>query len=65
MSQDKWMPCAEEMPDSDATVMTFAPGSDCLVWPGYHNGERWMNVDETPMGGPQPTHWMDFPEPPQ
>jgi hypothetical protein len=58
-----WIPCAEELPDSDQSVMTYAPDSSEPVWPGYHDGERWMDLNGIPMQLPV-THWRDFPEPP-
>lgn len=52
------------LPDSDITVMVFHPDWDEPIWVGYHDGEEWLWVDGATCD-PQPTHWMDFPEPPQ
>ncbi|MDP9990893.1 hypothetical protein J2W28_002063 [Variovorax boronicumulans] len=41
-----WTPVEQELPDSDLTVMiTLAPGSDEPTWLGYHDGEKWRDVD--------------------
>lgn len=52
-----WKP-ASELPDSDTTVHLFDPTASEPVWPGYHNGERWLYVDGMPA---TPTHYSEMP----
>jgi hypothetical protein len=59
----KWTPCAAELPDADETVLTYAPDSLETVWPGYYNGESWVDLNDILMQL-DVTHWMPFPEPP-
>lgn len=41
-----WTSVEQELPDSDLTVMiTLVPGSDEPAWLGYHDGEKWRDVD--------------------
>lgn len=61
----KWVPVTESLPDSDTTVMTFVPDSNEPVWPGYHSGEQWMDLQGFPIDCDSVTHWMQFPEPPE
>jgi len=42
-----WTACADGLPDSDQTVMTFDPGSEEPVWPGYHDGALWWSIGVT------------------
>lgn len=56
-----WTPVAEQLPDSDMTVMLFDPTSDEPVWPGYHDGEAWKSAEGMPA---TPTHWTEMPEGP-
>jgi hypothetical protein len=60
---NEWTNCSDQLPDTDTTVMTFEPDSVEPIWPGYWDGEEWMDIiTNTPI---HPTHWMDFPEPPE
>lgn len=65
MSGGEWIPCSRQLPDSDESVMTFAPDSCEPVWPGYHDGDRWKDIIGGSMKDGTVTHWMPFPEPPQ
>jgi hypothetical protein len=59
-----WKCCAEEMPDSDLTVLIANPiWPDDPVWIGYHDGDVWRDIDNMRLNS-APTHWMDFPAPP-
>lgn len=58
-----WTP-ATNPPDSDTTVMVSCPDSNEPVCPAYHDGERWWNIDGTPLVTP-PESWTNFPEPHQ
>ena len=63
MSEQKGNSCLTEKPDTDTTVMTFEPDSVEPIWPGYWDGEDWLDIiTNTPI---QPTHWMQFPDPPE
>jgi Protein of unknown function (DUF551). len=64
-SDEGWIACDEALPDFDTTVMTFAPGSSEPIWPAYHDGEQWMDLNGAPINDAVITHWMDFPEPPE
>ena len=64
----KWKVAADELPDSDCTVLGYHPEWSEPVWPVYHDGEGWCDVDGMSFEArpnPPPTHWMDFPEPPK
>lgn len=65
MSGNQWIPCTQGLPDSETTVMTFAPDSNEPIWPGYHDGDSWFDVAGQPIDDAAITHWMEFPEPPQ
>jgi len=56
-----WRRCADEMPDSDSTVMIHHAEEGEPVWMGYHDGETWRQVDGARCAV---THWMPLPEPP-
>jgi hypothetical protein len=43
--------------------MTFEPESVEPIWPGYHDGEKWMDISGGSLRNV--THWMPFPEPPE
>lgn len=58
----KWVSCADQLPDSDTTVLTNQPGSNEPVWGGYHDGETWRNIDGPVTSGVM--DWMEFPDPP-
>lgn len=57
-----WIECKKQIPDSDMTVMTYEPESCEPIWPGYHDGDQWMDINGTPLC--KVTHWMAFPDPP-
>ena len=61
VQQTKWRAVADEMPDSDQTVMIHHAEEDEPVWMGYHDGETWRLVDGNRCAV---THWMPLPEPP-
>ena len=56
-----WTEVTDSLPDSDMTVMTYEPDSCEPIWPGWHDGEQWHDING---GQIKPTHWMAFPEPP-
>lgn len=59
-----WVPASEALPDSDITVMTYAPESNEPIWPAYHDGEQWFDLMGAPIDNERITHWMEFPDPP-
>ena len=63
LSLNVWVACSDQLPGSDTTVMTFDPNSYEPIWPGYHDGEHWQDIDGGVMDNI--THWMAFPEPPE
>lgn len=65
-----WTP-AEVLPDADLTVLgAFPPPYSEPVWPCFHDGEVWRDVDGAAFRGQPgrrngpPTHWRNFPEGP-
>ena len=61
LPNDAWIPCADDMPDSDATVMIHQPGDADPVWIGLHDGDTWRTADGERT---EVTHWCHFPPPP-
>lgn len=59
----KWIAVTDFLPDTDTTVMTYEEESIEPIWPGYFDGEQWMDI----AGGKlmAVTHWMAFPDPPE
>jgi len=64
-NDNAWIPVAERLPDSETTVMVYAPAADPPVWLGYYDerdhGDGWWSVDEAKL---DVTHWTHTPEPP-
>lgn len=60
-----WIPVADELPDSDQTVLLNMPGDDEPVWLGWWSGEEWYFVDATLAddceGTPRVTAWAHMP----
>lgn len=57
----EWFDPAEQMPDSDTTVMVKLSG-EADAWMGYHDGERWIDVTGFPMA--VPIIWAHVPQGP-
>lgn len=59
-----WIPVADELPDSDSTVLLFNAEASEPVWPGYYDDgvEGWFYVTSAKA---EPTHWANFPEGPK
>lgn len=66
-----WVDAEEKLPDSDTTVLVFAPGADDPVWVGYHDGCFWFGIDDVEYDDdsdsdhPKVTHWADLPAGPK
>ena len=65
-----WIYVEDGMPDSETTVLVFAPGADNPVWFGYHDGESWYAVDGMEYGNDEEivaevVAWAEMPEGPQ
>ena len=58
-----WIPCAEERPDADTTVLIYCPLASEPVWLGFLDGDTWRLVDGSSTERPV-THWMHLPEGP-
>jgi len=59
--RNEWVAVGEEMPDADRTVLiAYRQGRAESVWLGYHDGERWRDVDGTDLQKLE-THWRDLP----
>lgn len=54
-----WHPTAEQLPDSDTTVLITGNVEAGSVWPGYLDCEQWRNSDGWPID--PPTHWATLP----
>jgi hypothetical protein len=65
MKTTTWTKCSSSLPDADVTVLTYVADSNEPIWPGYHNGDQWMDTQGYPMDRDSVTHWMEFPEPPE
>jgi hypothetical protein len=57
-----WTPVANQLPDSDTTILLFDENASEPVWPGYLDGNMWRYIDGMPA---QPTHWTEMPEGPK
>lgn len=57
-----WHRAADTLPDSDMTVLIYAPESDPPVWLGYHDGTQWYTADAWVT---TVTHWADMPVGPE
>ena len=64
MSAQQWALCADELPDSDTTVLAFWPDADDPVDLAYHDGECWRSAANCLKFRVEPTHWRDLPEGP-
>ena len=64
MEKPKWIAVSDELPDADTTVLTHKAAWDEPVWMGWLDGDTWRDVDAMTCD-PAPTHWMNFPEPPE
>jgi hypothetical protein len=55
------------MPDADLSVLLYCKNWDDPICTGYWDGEFWNREwnDRAFLGSYIPTHWMDFPEPPE
>jgi hypothetical protein len=56
-----WKPVASP-PDSDTTVLLFAPAASEPVWLGYLDGHTWRDAEGYMA---MPTHWAALPEGPK
>ncbi len=54
-----WTAASRSLPDSDTTVLLDMPDADEPVWPGYHDGQRWLLADG--MHAPRVRAWADLP----
>jgi hypothetical protein len=72
----EWIPCAQELPDDDITVLIHNEDWGGETAMGYMEGRVWLTTDGVSLdgmgndGNPDtmfnpPTHWMHIPEPPQ
>ena len=57
-----WKNVADEMPDSDLTVLIACTSGNELVWLGYHDGVCWRYADG--YRASNVFHWRPLPEPP-
>jgi len=62
MSEIRWIPVTERIPDSDRAVLLYVPDENAdPVWIGHRDGPTWR----WPTGFTCfPTHWAELPEPP-
>jgi hypothetical protein len=60
-----WVPCAEQLPDDDITVLVHAPNDFDPVFVAYHDSGTWRDQNGTEYDNDYITHWMSFPDPPE
>jgi len=41
----QWHTADEQLPDDGITVLVHAPDDSEPVWPGYHEGGRWLSAE--------------------
>jgi len=58
-----WVSCADELPDSDTSVLIRMLDSDDRVWIGYWDGETWLTAEGFKAG--RVSHWSDIPAGPE
>ena len=58
----RWHPVDVALPDTDTTVLIYAPESDPPVWLGYLDGSIWFTAEGLEVAV---TAWADMPEGPQ
>lgn len=57
-----WHPVDTALPDTDTTVLIYAPDSDPPVWLGYLDGSIWFTAEGLEIAV---TAWAEMPEGPQ
>lgn len=66
MSDMKWIPVAERMPEKDVDVLVW---NGCHIWVSdfftWHIGSIGIDSWRKPQYSADPTHWMPLPEPPK
>lgn len=65
----EWI-AADQLPDSDTTVIICMPDAIEPIWLGYHDGEQWFIVEGTavsdlPDNQGEVTAWRELPELPR
>jgi hypothetical protein len=45
----EWIAAAENLPDSDTTVLVSAPDETEPVWLGYYDGEAWYSASSSAL----------------
>lgn len=65
MSEQRWIPVTERLPDIGVSVLCSSPEppGDDAVWIGQREEYEWYFPGANEMG--TPTHWMPLPEPPE
>lgn len=46
----EWHAVTDSLPDSDTTVIVYAPGATEPVWLGFYDGVYWFSVDGPTYG---------------
>lgn len=52
---------AAELPDSDLSVLIYAPNMDEPVWIGWHDGMSWVGADGAKYPPGSVVAWSDLP----
>lgn len=60
----EWHCTADRLPDSDMVVLRYSPDACEKVWPGYHDGECWRDLEGNKSPGTVQA-WAELPEGPQ
>lgn len=62
MTTLQWISVTEKLPDSDLTVMVYAPDESESVWMGYFDEGMWRDIEGRRIGV---THWAPLPDGPR
>lgn len=66
IAPEAWIPVGQRLPDTDATVLVFAPTASEPVWLGYFCDEDgWHTIDHVTYGLGDVTHWSPIPKGPR
>ena len=61
MSEQRWIPVSERLPDDRTLVLAYASGRHVF---GYMQGGDWIDTLYGWTLAAPPSHWMPLPEPP-
>ena len=56
-----WHEVAEQLPDTERTVLVYAPDFDEPVWLGWYDGVYWFGVDGVEFEDGTVKRWAELP----